>query len=100
MQQRGRQNYNRPAQIKQRESSVTVRSDWIVIEEMEKTQLGKLSLPTVADPDDLYTCGALEHYEKAYDRINVKNEKPLKRIDRVRYGGLTPREGVARGVSV
>lgn len=33
--------------IKQRESSVTVKSDWVVIEEMEKTQLAKLSLPTV-----------------------------------------------------
>ena len=46
-QQRGRQSYNRPMPIKQRESSVTVKSDWVVIEEMEKTQLAKLSLPTV-----------------------------------------------------
>ena len=52
-QQRSRQNYNRPAQIKQRESSVTVRPDWIVIEEMEKTQLSKLALPTVSEPLDL-----------------------------------------------
>ena len=51
--QRGRQNYNRPVQIKQRESSVTVRPDWIVIEEMEKTQLAKLSLPTVGEPEEL-----------------------------------------------
>ena len=52
-QQKSRQNYNRPAQIKQRESSVTVRPDWIVIEEMEKTQLSKLALPTVSEPEDL-----------------------------------------------
>ena len=52
-QQKSRQNYNRPNQIKQRESSVTVRPDWIVIEEMEKTQLSKLALPTVSEPEDL-----------------------------------------------
>jgi hypothetical protein len=28
--------------------------------------------------------GALEYYDKSYDRVNVKNERPLKRIDRVR----------------
>ena len=52
-QQRGRQNYNRQAQVKQRESSVTVRPDWVVIEEMERTQLSKLSLPSVKEPTDL-----------------------------------------------
>ena len=52
-QQRGRQNQYRQMPLKQRESSVTVRGDWIVIEEIEKAQLGKLSLPTVAEPVDL-----------------------------------------------
>lgn len=28
-------------------------------------------------------CGSLEYYDKSYDRINVKNERPLQRIDRV-----------------
>jgi len=40
-------------QIKQRESSVTVKPDWIVIEEIEKTQLGKMNLPKLAEPIDL-----------------------------------------------
>ncbi len=40
-------------QIKQRESSVTVKPDWIVIEEIEKTQLGKMNLPNVPEPEDL-----------------------------------------------
>ncbi len=42
-----------PFQIKQRESSVTVKPDWIVIEEIEKTQLGKMNLPNVSEPEDL-----------------------------------------------
>merc|ERR1712241_1363101 len=64
--------------------------------EMEKTQLAKLSLPTVADPTDLYTCGSMEHYEKAYDRINVKNERPLKRIDRVFHTVTTTDDPIIR----
>ena len=50
--QQQRQNY-RPTQIKPREASVTVKPDWIVIEEIEKTQLGKMNLPKLAEPVDL-----------------------------------------------
>ncbi len=64
-QQRGRQNNYRHVQLKQRESSVTVRPDWVVIEEMEKSQLGKLSLPTVGDPEDL-----VRRFPVASDRIS------------------------------
>merc|ERR1739844_714255 len=44
---------------------------WIVLEEMEKTQLSKLALPTVSEPEDLLCCGTMEYYDKAYDRVNV-----------------------------
>merc|ERR1712209_27827 len=95
-QQKGRQNYNRPVQIKQRESSVTVKPDWIVLDEMEKTQLGKLSLPTVNEPTDLLNCGTLEFYDKSYDRVNVKNERPLRRIDRIFHTVTTTDDPVIR----
>ena len=71
-QQKGRQNYNRPMQIKQREASVTVKPDWIVLEEMEKAQLSKLSLPTVNEAEELLCCGTLEYYDKAYDRVRLE----------------------------
>ena len=95
-QQKGRQNYNRPPQIKQRESSVTVKPDWIVLEEMERAQLTKLSLPTVNEPEDLLCCGALEYYDKTYDRVNVKNERQLKRIDRIFHTVTTTDDPVIR----
>jgi len=95
-QQKGRQNYNRNVQIKQRESSVNIKSDWVVLEEMEKTPLGKLSLPTVAEPEDLLCCGTLEYYDKAYDRVNVKNEKPLRKIDRIIHTVTTTDDPVIR----
>merc|ERR1712013_274817 len=39
------------------------------IKEMDFPRLGKLSLPTVNEPTDLLQCGALEYYDKIFDRI-------------------------------
>jgi translation initiation factor 3 subunit D len=43
-----------------------------------------------------YTCGSLEHYEKSFDRINVKNERPLKRIDRIFHTVTTTDDPIIR----
>merc|ERR1739844_324809 len=96
-QQAGRQQYhNRNAPIKNREASVTVRADWIVVEEMDFPRLGKLALPHLDEPDDLIQCGSLEFYDKTYDRVNVKNEKPLQRIDRIFHTVTTTDDPVIR----
>jgi len=95
-QQAGRQNYHRAAPIKSREASVTVKSDWLVVEEMDFPRLAKLSLPTVAEPEDLLQAGSLEFYDKIYDRVNVKNEKPLQRIDRIFHTVTTTDDPVIR----
>merc|ERR1712088_418856 len=96
-QKRARQsNFTRPGQLKQREASVTVRPDWVVLEEMDKTQLLKLSLPTVSEPEDLMKCGSMEFYDKAYDRVNVKSERQLKRIDRVFHTVTTTDDPIIR----
>jgi len=98
-QQAGRQNYQRQAPIKSREASVTVKSDWIVIEEMDFPRLGKLALPSKEEPEDLYQAGSLEYYDKAYDRINVKTERPLQRIDRIFHTVTTTDDPVIRKLS-
>jgi len=95
-QQAGRQNYHRSAPIKSRDASVMVKSDWIVVEEMDFPRLGKLSLPNVKEPADLLQCGALEYYDKLFDRVNVKNEKPLQRIDRIFHTVTTTDDPVIR----
>merc|ERR1719334_1754968 len=95
-QQAGRQNYHRAAPIKSRDASVMVKADWIVVEEMDFPRLGKLSLPTVAEPIDLIQCGALEYYDKIFDRVNVKNERPLQRIDRIFHTVTTTDDPVIR----
>jgi len=95
-QQAGRQNYQRQAPIKSREASVTVKADWLVIEEMDFPRLIKLALPSVNEPDDLVQAGSLEYYDKAYDRVNVKTEKPLQRIDRIFHTVTTTDDPVIR----
>ena len=49
---------------------------------MDFTRLSKLRLPDVGQPKDLYTCGELLYYDKSYDRVSVKSEKPLKRVNK------------------
>lgn len=49
----GRGRYDQNKQMKNREASVIVKSDWKSIEEMDFPRLSKLSLPNVKDPEDL-----------------------------------------------
>lgn len=75
----GRQRrWHEKAMIKTRENSVEVRSTWEVLEEIDFAKLQKLT----ADPkkvEDLSTCGAVEMFDKQYDRITTKAERPLAR---------------------
>ena len=63
--------------FKNRDASVMVKNTWTVVEEKAFPRLGKLSLPSVHEPDDLIQCGALEYSDKIWDRVNIKNEKTL-----------------------
>ncbi|XP_019868085.1 eukaryotic translation initiation factor 3 subunit D [Aethina tumida] len=83
-------------QIKIRDASVTVRPDWVTIEEMDFPRLGKLSLPNIKDGDDIMCCGELEYYDKTYDRVNVKNEKPLQSVNRIFHTVTTTDDPIIR----
>ncbi|KAK4687723.1 translation initiation factor 3 subunit D, partial [Tremellales sp. Uapishka_1] len=71
-----------------RDSSVTINSDWQMLEEIDFTRLLKLHL-NVAEPETLEQYGTLQAYDKSFDRINTRNEKPLQILDRVRYNAST-----------
>lgn len=90
---------NRGPPPKIRDASVTVRPDWSTIEEMDFPRLIKLSLPNVKEGDDIITCGTLEYYDKTYDRVNVKNEKPLQKVDRIFHTVTTTDDPVIRRLS-
>ncbi len=50
---RGRYDHQNRMPMKIRESSVTVKPSWKVVEEMDFPRLSKLSLPNIGDPVDL-----------------------------------------------
>lgn len=82
----GYNDWNKPQRT--RDSSVTISPDWQVLEEIEFARLAKLNL-SVAEPEDLEQHGTIQAYDKAFDRINTRNEKPLEIVDRVRYNAST-----------
>ena len=63
---------------------------------MDFPRLGKLSLPSIADPVDVVQCGSLEYYDKIWDRVNVKNERNLQRIERIFHTVTTTDDPVIR----
>jgi translation initiation factor 3 subunit D len=80
-------NYNRwndRAPVRLREASVDVRPEWTVMGQYAFTELNKMTTD-VPEGVDVYTCGTLMPYDKAYDRINVKMERKLEKKDRAFY---------------
>ena len=43
-------------------------------------------------------CGGMEYYDKVYDRVTTKNEKPLKRINRIFHKVTTTDDPIIRTV--
>ncbi|TPP64079.1 Eukaryotic translation initiation factor 3 subunit D [Fasciola gigantica] len=66
-----------------RDSSIQIKDDWVMQEEIDFTRLSKLALPSVKEPVDLVKCGEMEYYDKSYDRVTTRNERPLTRVNRV-----------------
>jgi len=81
---------------KLRNASVVVRDDWKVVEEMDFPRLVKLKLPDIAPPVDLYSAGTMEHYDKLYDRITTKNEKPMEANNRTFHRVTTTDDPIIR----
>lgn len=81
-----------------------IKANWVVIEDMEFHRMAKLSYPMKTkgsgdrDSDDkgkidvgedIVSCGALEWYDKSFDRVTVKTEKPLLRSDKALLKNVT-----------
>ncbi|EIM85696.1 translation initiation factor eIF-3 subunit D [Stereum hirsutum FP-91666 SS1] len=71
-----------------RESSVAIDPSWQMLEEIEFHRLSKLRLE-VDDPEDLESYGRLFAYNKTFDRITTKTERPLQPVDRIKYNTTT-----------
>jgi len=51
---------------------------------------------TVGKPEDVAFCGALEYYDKVYDRVTPKVDRPLKRTNKVFKSVTTSDDPVIR----
>ncbi|KAJ3101982.1 hypothetical protein HDU96_009795 [Phlyctochytrium bullatum] len=80
----GRRRYggynDKPQRI--RDASVQVGPEWKVHEEIDFPRLNKLYYE-VDEPEDIATHGSLCYYDKTYDRVSTKLEKPLLQSERV-----------------
>jgi len=59
-----------------------------MLEEIEFHRLAKLRLE-VDEPEELDTYGRIFAYDKTYDRVTTKTEKPLQLVDRIKYNPTT-----------
>ncbi|KAJ8600580.1 hypothetical protein CTAYLR_008165 [Chrysophaeum taylorii] len=71
-----------------RQASVKVSADWVVLEEFDLSQLTKLSTRT-PDAEDVAWAGELAQYNDAYDRCTTRTEKPLQRMENVEFYYVT-----------
>ncbi|KAI8464165.1 MAG: eukaryotic translation initiation factor 3, subunit 7 [Monoraphidium minutum] len=62
-------------------SSVDVKAEWAVKEQIAFSSLAKLSC-SVGEPTDLGDYGSVEFYDKAFDKLTARQEKPLERTQR------------------
>ncbi|KAF9092398.1 hypothetical protein BGX29_010484, partial [Mortierella sp. GBA35] len=83
----GRRGYNNWRDFERnqrvRDASVKVGAEWSMLEEIEFSRLNKLQFE-VNDPEDIALYGSIGTYDKAYDRVNTKQEKVLQQVDRER----------------
>ncbi|OAY82181.1 eukaryotic translation initiation factor 3 subunit D [Ananas comosus] len=61
-------------------SSVDIQPEWTMLEQIPFSTFSKLSFSVADPPDDLLVCGALEFYDRSFDRLNPKNERRLERF--------------------
>ena len=76
-------------------SSVDIRPEWVVKEQIPFSSLLKLHYQ-VGEPEDLSFCGKLQFYDKAFDRVTPRLEKPLQRTKKTFRSVTTSDDPVIR----
>ena len=83
----GWKDYDKPQ--RNRDSSVTIKPDWQMLEEIDFNRLAKLNLET-GPGEDIDSYGFLYYYDRTYDKAPVKNtERKLNVLDRAAYNVTT-----------
>ncbi|KAI7902562.1 eukaryotic translation initiation factor 3 subunit D [Cokeromyces recurvatus] len=87
----GYKDYEKPQRV--RNASINIGADWKVLDEIEFSRLSKLNF-NIPQATNVASYGFVNVYDKAYDRINTKNEKMLTHIERVKYDSTTSEDPV------
>lgn len=74
-----RRRYWEQTQI-QRDASVKVEADWEVLEQIDLTDLNKVTA-TPPKAEDIKWAGNLDRYDDAYDRVSARSEVKLRRFE-------------------
>jgi translation initiation factor 3 subunit D len=87
----GYKDYDKPQRV--RNASINIGADWKVLDEIEFSRLSKLKFG-IPQAVDVANYGSVNVYNKAYDRVNTKNEKMLTHIDRVKFDTTTSEDPI------
>ncbi|KAN0084734.1 Eukaryotic translation initiation factor 3 subunit D [Elaphomyces granulatus] len=88
----GWKDYDKPQ--RNRDSSVNIRPDWSMLEEVDFNRLSKLHLET-PDGEDVENYGFLYYYDRSFDKPPVKGtERKLQSLERAAYNVTTSSDPV------
>ncbi len=88
----GWRDYDKPQ--RNRDSSVNIRPEWVMKEEIDFNRLHKLNLET-SEGEDVDSYGFLYYYDRSYDKAPVRNtERKLLSLDRAAYNVTTSADPV------
>jgi len=69
-----------------REWSVQTKTEWAIMRDIQLADLTKLRIDAKdVTYEDLLWCGKLHTYSRAFDRIGVKSEKPMRRFEELNF---------------
>ncbi|KAJ3334348.1 hypothetical protein HDU76_000041 [Blyttiomyces sp. JEL0837] len=92
-----RRGYNdKPQRL--RDASVQVGNDWKILEEIDFNRLTKLYYE-VDEAEDVAANGCAFLYDKTFDRVSTKFEKPLQQTDKVHYNVTSSGDPVLQELS-
>lgn len=81
---------------RKREPCIEIKEDWRELDTFDFPALSKITIDKEPQPEDLKTCGSLEAWDKLYDRVSSRNDKPLERTDRSFFNVTTSEDPVIR----
>jgi translation initiation factor 3 subunit D len=67
-------------QLSSAKPSVDIQPDWTMLEQIPFANFTKLSFSVADQPEDLLSSGAVEFYNRAFDRVNPKAARRLERF--------------------